>query len=205
MYSRRSGEGIQPERRKNDQPFQGMAKACHHSMSSLKDSERWRVSWSEVAWYSGPFLPVSKCMGRAGKGPYSTSRVYAVPRNMQCWAIRSHRSVHNIVNKSTYNDGNMCGNKVAPKEKRMLSSSAGSSVVCRALSDHLLNSSGAPSPSVCMGYLAQEPAVLCRLCFTTAKKYANIHKDTVGRAGKGPGSTSRVYAALGWNVCAGVD
>ena len=26
-----------------------MAKACHHSMSSLKESERWMVSWSEGA------------------------------------------------------------------------------------------------------------------------------------------------------------
>ena len=26
-----------------------MAKACHHSMSSLKEPERWKVSWSEGA------------------------------------------------------------------------------------------------------------------------------------------------------------
>ena len=62
------------------------------------------------------------------------------------------------------------GNEVAQKEKRMLSSGAGAFVVCRVLTDLLLNSSGAPSASLCVGYLAQEPAVLRRPCFTTAKK-----------------------------------
>ena len=47
-----------------------------------------------LAWYLGPFPPVIKCMGRAGKGPGSTSRVHVIPRNVQCWAVRSHHSVH---------------------------------------------------------------------------------------------------------------
>ena len=68
----------------------------------------------------------------------------------------------------------VCGNEIAPKEKRMLSSGARASVVCRILTGLLLNSSGVPSPPVCVGYLAQEPAVLCRPCFTTAKKCADI-------------------------------
>lgn len=38
---------LQRERRKNERPSHGIAKACHHSMSSLKDSVRWRVSWRE--------------------------------------------------------------------------------------------------------------------------------------------------------------
>ena len=50
-------------------------------------------------------LPVIKCAGRAGKGTGSTSGVYAVPRNVQCWAIRSQRSVSNILNKSMCNNG----------------------------------------------------------------------------------------------------
>ena len=88
-------------------------------MSNFLPSQKWRckafTEWHictctcMLAWYPGPFLPVIKCVGRAGKGPGSTSRVYAVPRNVQCWAIRSHHSVHNIVNKSTCNNGQLQG------------------------------------------------------------------------------------------------
>ena len=55
--------------------------------------------------------------------------------------------------RATMANFKVCGNEVVPKEKRTLSSGAGASIVCRILTDLLLNRSGAPSPSVCVGYL----------------------------------------------------
>ena len=91
-----------------------------------------------LAWYPGPFLPVIKCVGRAGKGPGSTTRVYAVPRNVQCWAIRSHRSVRNIVNKSTCSDGQLQGvqKRSCPKREKDAEQRCGS-VRCMPRSDGL--------------------------------------------------------------------
>ena len=71
----------------------------------------------------------------------------------------------------------VCGKEVPPKERRTLSSGGAASVVCRTLTDLLEHSPGAPSSSVCVGYLAQEPAVLCRPCFATAKKFADVRED----------------------------
>ena len=128
-----------------------------------------------LAWYPSPFLPVIKCVGRAGKG--LAPRVGSAWFRGMCNAGQFEATIVCVISstnpRAMMANCKVCGNEVAPKEKRMPSSGARASVVCHVLTDLLLNSSSVPSPSVYVGYLVQEPAVLCRPCFTT-KKYAEI-------------------------------